>query len=80
MFYFLQKRESVELAMQLQGKKIQGRGIRIHRIKSVASIKTSVMKKTKAFKKTTTKPHKNHLNYQGVMEQKTQKKVIFVRL
>jgi len=79
MVYFLQRKESVELAIQLQGKKIQGREIRIQRLKSKANTKTLVTRKPMSFKKTTTKPPGDRLNYQGVMELKTQKKVIFFR-
>lgn len=60
--------------MQLQGKKIQNRVIRIKRIESKPNTNTSFNNKKPSFKKKT-KPIDSQ-NFQGVTEQKMEKKVI----
>jgi len=73
---YLQNKESVELAMQIQGKKVQNREIRVKRIETKKNTNKVFNGKSLPFKRTRPMNKSSH-NFQGeTMKPKTQKKVI----
>jgi hypothetical protein len=77
--FLYQTKESVELALQLDGKKIQNRGIRIKRIDVKPNAIKGFNKQPVQFKRTKKVGRMNSgHNFQGeTMKPKMQKKVIF---
>lgn len=78
MCFLLQTKESVELAMQIKGKKVQNREIRVKRIETNKNKNKVFNKKPLPFKRT--KPMgKSGQNFQGeIMKPKMHKKVIII--
>lgn len=76
--FFFQTRESVELAMQLQGKRVQNRELRIKRIETKTNTNNVFNKNSTPFKRT--KPiNKNNQSFQGeTMKPKSLKKVYYL--
>lgn len=75
-YFYLQNKESVELAMQIKGKKVQNREIRIKRIETKKNTNKVFNKKPLPFKRIIP-VNKINQNFQGeTMKPKTQKKVI----
>uniref|UniRef100_A0A2S2P5X4 RNA-binding protein 34 n=1 Tax=Schizaphis graminum TaxID=13262 RepID=A0A2S2P5X4_SCHGA len=70
-----ENKESVELAMQIQGKKVQNREIRIKRIETKKNTNKVFDKKPSLFKRTKPIISRSSQNFQGeIMKPKTQKK------
>lgn len=78
--FLFQAKESVELALQLDGKKIQNRGMRIKRIDVKPNANKGFNKQPVQFKRTNKMGRINNSshNFQGeTMKPKMQKKVMF---
>lgn len=74
--FLLQTKESVELAMQIKGKKVQNREIRVKRIETKKNTNKVFDKKPSLFKRTKPIVNRSSQNFQGeIIKPKTQKKV-----